>query len=157
MNGTRTGSVLRNTVWYAMFRIRDILKRIRILGPVHWVTDPAPDPGIFISGFRDANKKYLFLTKLFCSSFCRCIYNSLQSRVPDPRHSAGSVLPDPKSREVANRTISGFTLHLEHRALPRKPQYSQGCGCLSLRPRPLSLDIRAASGMHGFPGSSIQP
>ena len=100
-------------------------------------------------------QKIPFLTKLYCSSFCRYIYNSLQSRVPDPWHFAGYELPDLKSREVASMIISGFTLHLEQRALPRKPQYSQGCGCLSLRPRPLPLDIRPPSGMHGFPCSSI--
>jgi hypothetical protein len=33
--------------------------RIRILGSVHWITDPAPDPypALFVSRFRDANKK----------------------------------------------------------------------------------------------------
>ncbi len=43
----------------AVFWIFDILRRIRILRSVHWITDPAPDsdPALFFSGFRDTNKK----------------------------------------------------------------------------------------------------
>jgi|LakMenEpi03Aug12_release.lakeMendotaPanAssembly.Ray.scaffolds.fasta_scaffold654160_1 hypothetical protein len=41
----------------AMFRIRDILIKIRILGSVHWITDSALEPANFGSGFQDANKK----------------------------------------------------------------------------------------------------
>jgi hypothetical protein len=37
----------------ALFRIRDILIRIRILGSVHLITDPA----LFGSVLQDANKK----------------------------------------------------------------------------------------------------
>ncbi len=133
--------------------------------PDLWHFETDPDPWIRTLGYGSGSgswyiRQWLFFTKLFCSSFCRYINNSLQSRVPDPWHLAGYELPDLKSREVACRIVSSLTLHLEHRALPRKPQYSQGCGCLSLRPRPLPLDgvdMRAASGMHGFPCSSIQP
>jgi hypothetical protein len=48
-------------------RIRDILIRIRIVGSVHWITDPdpAPDPALFVNDFQDANKtKKIFLK--FC-------------------------------------------------------------------------------------------
>jgi hypothetical protein len=43
----------------AVFRIRDILIRIRIriLGSVHWITDPDPDSSLFGIGFSDANQK----------------------------------------------------------------------------------------------------
>jgi hypothetical protein len=36
-----------------MSRIRENLRRIWIwiLGTVHWITDPAPDPALFVSGF----------------------------------------------------------------------------------------------------------
>ncbi len=44
-------------MYVTVFWIRDILRRIRILGHVLWITDPAPDPAIFFSLFRDANKK----------------------------------------------------------------------------------------------------
>jgi hypothetical protein len=37
----------------------------RIPNPYHWITnpdlDPAPDPGLFFSGFQDANEKLLLL------------------------------------------------------------------------------------------------
>ncbi len=128
---------------------------------IHWVTNPSTDPAIIVSGFRDANKKYLFWLNYFAplsvgkfTTASKAVFR-IRDISPDTYE-----LPDLKSREVASRIMSGFTLHLEHRALPRKPQYSQGCGCLSLRPRPLPLegvDTRAASGMHGFPCSSIQP
>ncbi len=35
--------------------------RIRILGTVHWITDP--DLALFVSDFRDANKKLVFFTR----------------------------------------------------------------------------------------------
>ncbi len=51
----------------AEFRICDILIRIQIFGSVHWITDPDQDPALgpalFVSGLKDANKKYRF----FCS------------------------------------------------------------------------------------------
>jgi hypothetical protein len=34
-----------------VFRIRDILIRIRILGSKDWITDPDPDPALFGSVF----------------------------------------------------------------------------------------------------------
>jgi hypothetical protein len=51
-----------------VFRTRDILRwiQIRILGSVQWITYPDPDldlesdPALFVSCFRDANKKYFF-------------------------------------------------------------------------------------------------
>ncbi len=39
----------------AVFRIRDILVRIRILGSEHLITNPDPAP--FVRDFQDANKK----------------------------------------------------------------------------------------------------
>ncbi len=52
-----------------MFRIRDLLVRIRItvtfwygfglLDP-YMITDPDPDPALFVSDFQDANKKKVF-------------------------------------------------------------------------------------------------
>jgi hypothetical protein len=41
-----------------LFRSRDILIRIRILGSAHWITDldPDPDPALFGSGFQVAKK-----------------------------------------------------------------------------------------------------
>ncbi len=51
----------------AVFRIRAILSqiRIRILGPVHWVTDPDldPDPVLFLGCFQETNKICLLLTE----------------------------------------------------------------------------------------------
>jgi hypothetical protein len=38
-----------------VFRIRDILIRIRILGSVHWITDP--DPALFGSVFQNGNNQ----------------------------------------------------------------------------------------------------
>jgi hypothetical protein len=51
----------------AVFRIRDILIRIRILGSVHWITDPDPDTGTahFGNGFQDT-KKIVFFQVFFC-------------------------------------------------------------------------------------------
>jgi hypothetical protein len=42
--------------FFAVFRVLDILRLIRILGSVHWITNPDPDPALFVSGFRDTNK-----------------------------------------------------------------------------------------------------
>jgi hypothetical protein len=44
-----------------MFRIRDILRRIRILGSVHWITEKNPDlgPALFVSGSNEAKKFFL--------------------------------------------------------------------------------------------------
>jgi hypothetical protein len=39
--------------FYTLFWIRDILRPIRILGSVHWITDP----DLSVNGFKDANKK----------------------------------------------------------------------------------------------------
>jgi hypothetical protein len=39
---------------HPVFRIRDILRRICILGSVHWIA--SPDYALFVSGFTDANK-----------------------------------------------------------------------------------------------------
>jgi hypothetical protein len=47
---------------FSVFRIRDILRRRRILGSVHSIADPGsdPNPANFLSGFRD-DKKMSFL------------------------------------------------------------------------------------------------
>ena len=46
------------------FRISDILIRIRILGSVHWITDP--EPALFGSVFQDGkNQKITFLAYIF--------------------------------------------------------------------------------------------
>jgi hypothetical protein len=47
----------------AVFQIRDILRRIRILRSKHWITEtdldpvPNPHPALFVNGFQDVNKK----------------------------------------------------------------------------------------------------
>ncbi len=46
----------------AVFRILDILVRIRILRSVHLIS--GPDPAFFVSDFQDGNKKSFF--KFFC-------------------------------------------------------------------------------------------
>ncbi len=45
------------------FRIRDILIRIRILGSVHWITDP--DPALFGSVFQDGNNQKITFFGIF--------------------------------------------------------------------------------------------
>jgi hypothetical protein len=47
----------------AVFQIRGILVRIRILGSVNFITDPVPalDPVFIVSVFQDANKTNFFL------------------------------------------------------------------------------------------------
>ncbi len=54
-----------------MFRIRDILIRIRILGSVHWITDPVPDQysALFGCDIQDANKKNQFFAYFLTSVF----------------------------------------------------------------------------------------
>jgi hypothetical protein len=68
-----------------VFRIRDILKRILIVGSEHLITDPDLDPGpalapsLFVSGFQKTNKIYvLFFKFFFLITYCRNIYISLQ-------------------------------------------------------------------------------
>ncbi len=64
----------------AVFRIRDmfVLIRIRILGPLHLITDQ--DSALFVSDLQYANKKSILfhfsLLITFC--FCRFIYICLQ-------------------------------------------------------------------------------
>jgi hypothetical protein len=57
------------SVYASVFRIRDILVRIRILGTVPLTngsgstasaSDLASDPALFVSGLQDANKKLFF-------------------------------------------------------------------------------------------------
>jgi hypothetical protein len=60
-----------------VLRIRDILRRIGILGSGHWIMDP--DPALFISGFQETNKKdfWLLLTvATFTSAFIKKSQNS---------------------------------------------------------------------------------
>jgi hypothetical protein len=44
-------------LYYLLFRIRDIL--VRIGSADLCLTDPAPDPAIFVSDLQDANKSYI--------------------------------------------------------------------------------------------------
>jgi hypothetical protein len=56
----------------ALFRIRDILVRIRIriLGSVHLIMDPEPDPVLFVNDFQDdANKKLICFQILLLITF----------------------------------------------------------------------------------------
>ncbi len=46
------------------YRYKKWLSTIFILGAVHWIMDPDPDPSLFIRDLRDANKKKFF-SKLF--------------------------------------------------------------------------------------------
>jgi hypothetical protein len=41
------------------FQICEILTQVRILGSLLWITDldPDPDPALFFSGIKDANRK----------------------------------------------------------------------------------------------------
>jgi hypothetical protein len=49
-----------------LFRISDILIRIRILGSVHWITDPESDPALFDGGFQMPTKNGVLKKDLFC-------------------------------------------------------------------------------------------
>ncbi len=64
-----------------MFRIRDILRRIWIwiwiLGYENWITNPAPDPALFVSGFQMQKKLDFFQVDLLIAYY-RYIYISLQ-------------------------------------------------------------------------------
>ncbi len=53
----------------AVFLIREILVRIRIriLRSVHLISNPDPDPALFVSDFQDASKKYFFFP--FCFAY----------------------------------------------------------------------------------------
>jgi hypothetical protein len=67
---------LHSTILPPVFRIRDILIRIRILEFVHWITDPDPDPALSSVAFKMATRHkvfskfffYLFVG-IFTSSF----------------------------------------------------------------------------------------
>ncbi len=54
----------RRSVIKLVFRIRDILVRIRISDPYLWLTDPGPHPAV-VSDPQNANKKYFFGLLLF--------------------------------------------------------------------------------------------
>ncbi len=45
------------------FRIRDIMIRIRLLGSVHWITDP--NPALFCSVFQDGNNQKITFFGIF--------------------------------------------------------------------------------------------
>jgi hypothetical protein len=51
----------RFTYIIPVFRTYDILRRIRMLGSVHWITDPDPGPALFVSDFQETNQKLVFL------------------------------------------------------------------------------------------------
>jgi hypothetical protein len=65
--------VISLQVYKAMFRIRDILVQILIFRCVHWITDREPDPALFFSGFKDANKDLVFVPNFFFASFFLCL------------------------------------------------------------------------------------
>jgi hypothetical protein len=48
----------------------DIFIRIRILGSIHWITDP--DPALFASGFQETNKKKFLCLLLTLGTFTEC-------------------------------------------------------------------------------------
>jgi hypothetical protein len=50
-------------MFYPVFLIRDNLVQTRILGSAHWITDPDPDPALFVRDFQDSKK---VLCKFFC-------------------------------------------------------------------------------------------
>jgi hypothetical protein len=60
-----------------LFRIRDMLRRRRILGFVHWITDPDPGPALFVFGCQDVKKFVVFFSFLLIIYY-RYIYISLQ-------------------------------------------------------------------------------
>ncbi len=61
-----------------VFRIRDILVRIRIRGsPYVWLTDPTPDPGLFVSDLQDTYSKNFFRVFLLIT-FGRYRYQHFQ-------------------------------------------------------------------------------
>ncbi len=75
-----------------MFRIRGILRRIQILGSVHWITDPDPaldptpapdpDPALFVSGLQDANKKKgFFLLRFFAYNLLSVLHLHQSSKI----------------------------------------------------------------------------
>jgi hypothetical protein len=59
------GKVLLSGSLKEVFRIRNNLIRILILGSVHWITDP----DIFISGFKDNNKNNFFIIVFTVGTF----------------------------------------------------------------------------------------
>ncbi len=63
----------------AVFRISEILIRIRILGSVLWISDPDldPEPALLGSGFRDASKQRVYFLSFYCLFLTRYIYISL--------------------------------------------------------------------------------
>ncbi len=54
-----------------MFRIRDILVRIWILGSVPLTADPDPAPALFVSDRQDANEKLFFFLQIFLLTYYR--------------------------------------------------------------------------------------
>jgi hypothetical protein len=70
-----------------VFRIRDILVRIRILGSVPLTnesrceSDLATDPALFVSDLQDVHKKYLYAFKGTFTSFFACF---MKDPEPDP-------------------------------------------------------------------------
>jgi hypothetical protein len=59
-----------------VFRTREIVRWTKILGSLNWITDPDPDPALFVGGFhvsRCQQKISVFLLN------CTHIYISLQS------------------------------------------------------------------------------
>jgi hypothetical protein len=99
----------------AVFRIRDILREIRILGSVHWITDPdlALDPdlsnffclllsvGKFTSVFNDnmslrshktVDMKF-FIIFLLVDRLIRILETQELTDPPDPEHCIAALMP----------------------------------------------------------------
>jgi hypothetical protein len=104
------------SIWVAtldkpVYWIRDILRRIRILGTGHWITDPDPTPALFVSGFKMARKKVFLLSVLLGSHtlvfkevikqlisrlfliFCFLVEGSVQTITTDPDPYLGGPNP----------------------------------------------------------------
>ncbi len=71
MNDTTATGRIRLQIVYnhnllSVFRVRDILVRIRILGSVPLTSGSHCDPALFVKDLQDANKKYFFSCKFEC-------------------------------------------------------------------------------------------
>jgi hypothetical protein len=83
MDGMEGGN--QELYWWPVFRIRNVLVRIRIPDSYHWIRDLDPDldSALFFSGFQDVHRKsyFFYVFMLITGTYFRYIYISLQKHV----------------------------------------------------------------------------
>jgi hypothetical protein len=97
-----------------VFRICDILRRILILGAIHWIKDQDPDPGepLFVSGSYEAKKK------VFSTFFCVLLTVGTVHNHQSLKKTSHTVILIEKTQTVEIKVFLNFFLLVDKDAVP---------------------------------------